>query len=294
MPIVVDTVRAEVRFAEALAMARSGRALPVVWSDWTAALNDCPSKTFTPMLGTALLARATDPRVDPFALKTRDYEDGYSARTLCTNVLVPCAVAAGINLRSTGCEPLNNSPFYRPDEVSRNMVVRPRVKPYLGHLCDALDALSQMDANEALEALAAFLAVRTALTPQRRTNAVAPGGAGLDQVVERSIAYVLANPEGGKRGQAFVAAAFDLVFDEVRTSRINDPSRHWPGDVACFKDGSVLAVVEVKHRNATATEIEQFASKVGDQAISRAVFVALDPRQRVIDMVPITRKAWSE
>src|SRR5262250_600735 len=107
-PIQLDYELAKSRFEEALRLAKLDAPLPQEWIDRTSKLGESPAKTFIAMLGTALLEKAHDPRVDPFALKTRDFPTAYSARTLCMMVLVPCAVRAGVHLGTTGREPLNN------------------------------------------------------------------------------------------------------------------------------------------------------------------------------------------
>lgn len=91
------------------------------------------------MLGTALLAKATDRRVDALSIKAGRSHRGYSARELAKDVLVPAAMRHGVDLRTTGVEPLNNQPFFRYDRVSREMAVRPHVKPYLDYLHATLE-----------------------------------------------------------------------------------------------------------------------------------------------------------
>src|SRR5512143_2258563 len=98
MTIQLDYDISRERFERALALARSDASLPAEWLERTHEVGQSPSKTFIAMLGTALLAKATDSRVDPFALKTREHRTAYSARSLCKDVLVPCAVEAGVHL----------------------------------------------------------------------------------------------------------------------------------------------------------------------------------------------------
>lgn len=82
--------------------------------------------TFFAALGTAMLAKATNPAIDVHALKSSVSERGYSARTVCQHVLAAYAPKYGIDLGVTGREPLNNSPFYRESLISENLVVNPR------------------------------------------------------------------------------------------------------------------------------------------------------------------------
>src|SRR5690349_11063809 len=134
MPIRLDYRLASDRFRAAHALARSTSDLPAEWITRTRKVGIAPSKTFTAMLGTALLAKATDPAVDPFALKARDIPNAYSARSLCKDVLVPLSVRANVNLGSTGREPLNNQPFFRHERVGPDMKVHTKTQPHLDYL----------------------------------------------------------------------------------------------------------------------------------------------------------------
>src|SRR5688572_12931091 len=145
MPIRLKNDVSQLQFGAALALASSSADLPPEWLERARKVGRAPSKTFVAMLGTALLAKATDPRVDPFSLKTRRFRNSYSARSLCKDVLVPCAVDAGVHLGTTGREPLNNQPFFRHERVGPDMHVRPAVRPHLDYLCSTLQALAGLD-----------------------------------------------------------------------------------------------------------------------------------------------------
>lgn len=89
MTIQLDADISRERFLRALALARSDAMLPADWVERARKVGQSPSKTFIAMLGTALLAKATDSRVDPFALKTRKHRSAYSARSLCKTFSSP-------------------------------------------------------------------------------------------------------------------------------------------------------------------------------------------------------------
>lgn len=278
MPILLDHNLARQRFDEALALARSDTALPTDWLDRATRVALSPSKTFVAMLGTALLAKATNSDVDPSSLKARDYPSAYSARNLCTNVLVPCADRSGIHLGTTGREPLNNQPFFRHENVSREMVVRPGNRPYLEYLCESLEALRPLSAADSLMALSAFL--RTQTRSAQRNGPLLRAAEDLETLVAMTEEFVTSNPELGRRGQALLAAALDLVFDDVRTARVNDPSRHWPGDVVVGDGEQLLASAEAKQRQPLDSEIMQFAERCQAFGIRRA-FYAVFPASLV-------------
>jgi len=292
MTIKLDTNVSRERFLQALALARSNLALPSEWVERTQKVGQSPSKTFIAMLGTALLAKATDSRVDPFALKTRNHRSAYSARSLCKDVLVPCAVEAGIHLGTTGREPLNNQPFFRHERVGPDMTVRPSTRPHLDYLCDSLAAMKNLDERNAVEALGAFLRVRIDAGTHQAAPLVIARALGVPQLADATTGFITSDPENGKRGQALVAACLDLIFEDVRTTRVYDPSRHWPGDVVAFADEVIILAVEVKQRPANNTEILQFAERCAQMGVYRGIAALLDPSQTPLDSDEVRQDAW--
>jgi SacI-like restriction endonuclease len=292
MPIQLNYDAARQRFEEALQLATSDSRLPDEWAERTRKVGAAPSKTFTAMLGTALLAKATNRRVDPLALKARDIPNAYNARSLCKDVLVPLSVRAGVNLGTTGREPLNNQPFFRHERVGPDMKLHPNTRAHLDYLTESLGRLEPLDEDASLLALAAFLRVRLREAPQPVALELGQLILGVDELERALFDFTTANPEGGKRGQAFVAAAFDLVFTDVRTRRVNDPGRHWPGDVVALRDRSVFLTAEVKQRPATDTEIRQFVDRSRKSGIARAVVALLDPSQPALRIEELRIDSW--
>jgi hypothetical protein len=292
MPIQLNFDLSRARFDEALALAQSEKPLPTTWLERTKKVGESPSKTFIAMLGTALLAKATDPRIDPFALKVRDFPTAYSARSLCKDVLVPRAVDAGVHIGTTGREPLNNQPFFRHERVGPDMKVRAHVRPHLDYLCQCLETMKKLKRSQALKALAAFLRVRIQEGPKKAPPVVVEEFLGVPDLAAECAKFISSDPENGKRGQALVAAALDLVFADVRTTRVYDPSRHWPGDVVVYEGDDVMLSVEVKQRPATDTEILQFVERCAEMGVHRAIAATLDPDQPLVEVDELREDAW--
>lgn len=61
----------------------------------------------------------------------------------------------------------------------------------------------------------------------------------------------------------------------MRTKRINDPSRKWPGDVGVFEGSKLVLAVEVKQRPFNEREIIVFAQKLGQHEVMCGVIVEL-------------------
>lgn len=292
LSIQLDADISRERFEEALALARANASLPAEWLERTRRVGQSPNRTFVAMLGTALLARATDRRIDPFALRAGTHRTGYSARGLCKSVLVPCAVAARIHLGVTGREPLNNRPFISADRVGTHLSVLNPVRPHLDYLCESLGQIEDLDEKQAVAALAAYLRARLDEGARSSRPLVLDRFTGVPELTEHASRFISSDPENGKRGQALVAACLDLVFGEVRTTRVYDPSRHWPGDVVALADRTIFLAVEVKQRPATDTEIIQFAERCAKMGVRRALAATLDPDQPPLYVDEIRQEAW--
>ncbi len=264
---------------EALEWAQSTRSVPDEWTERTERIAESPSKTFTVALGNALLAKATNEAIDPLALKSTSNERSYSARTLAHNVLVPASIQFGFDLRATGREPLNNQPFFRYDRIDAMDRVHSGARASHAELVEFLSEADQLSADKALAALAAFLRVR--LEAAAAVEAIDLRGAtlGLHDIIEVTTSFITEDPEEGKRGQAFVAAAFDLVFLSVRTSRVYDPSRHYPGDVQALEGVHAIFAAEVRQKVVSAEEAVIFASSLRGKAVPRGAVVTLHPAQ---------------
>ena len=191
--------------------------LPTEWIERTRRVGQAPSKTFVAVLGTALVARATNHRLDPFALRVENNPAGYSARNLCKEVLVPGAVKARVHVGVTGREPLNNRPFISADRIGSDMKVPRKARPHLEYLCDSLAAIQSLDEEQAVAALATFLRVRIEDTPRRAASVLIARAIGIAELAEDISRFISSNPENGRRGQARVAACLDLAFKGVKT-----------------------------------------------------------------------------
>jgi hypothetical protein len=260
---------------------------------------ECESapKTHIAMLGTALLAKATNPAVDVFAIKAGAGTPGaYSARNLAKDVLAANAPRLGIDLGVSGREPLNNQPYFRSKTVhDAAQVVRADGRQAIALVIDALKRLNTLSQSDARLALRAFLQVR-----QRRRivhtlpHAEVPPR---EQSFVAAIAQLVAEEsEGGKRAQAVVAGLLEVMYstDAILVARVNDPDRHFPGDVAVIEppeDGDedeeserpVVRAFEVRDKPITANDLYHFAEKAAERGVSRAGVVAVSDNQEKFD-----------
>lgn len=287
MPIGIKKDAANQLLLEALTIARSDERLPVEWKNHAKAIFALDEMTWTPAFATLLLAKAFNEDIDALSLKANAEPPNpyaYSARGLCHGVVVPAAVQHGFSIRNTGREPLNNSPFgsaARIEEIGK----RALNSSNFGDFLDVAQRANQLTSGEALLALAAFLREALAQAAAARSVVVKADGLtanGLRVAVEdflRSDAQ-----DRPKRLQAFAASCLNLLYDEVISRRINDPSRDHPGDVQAVLGTSVSVALEVRGKTVSPSDLTTFANSCENAGVSRAVMFVDAPQQIDLDL----------
>lgn len=278
--------------------ATSANGVPAEWvtkvSNLSAACDSGANKTFIAALGTALLARATNPLADPFSLQVGNNEPGgYSARALCKDVLAARAPMLGIDLGVTGREPLNNQPFYAEPRI--DFKVQPKAEAGYRILRDALTDLSSMTAPQARDALRAFLQVRRK-TRYQGALSLAEGERGVDWLVAAVQVFVAADAEGGKRAQSVVAGLLDVVAPgRVVCGRINDPGRHFAGDVQVLdgQTGRASHAFEVRDKRIAEHDLDHLSTRAAELACPRVCMVAVGGGQARFQIDQARNRAWS-
>ncbi|MFI9774621.1 restriction endonuclease, SacI family [Streptomyces sp. NPDC051956] len=304
-------------FLEALALAQGDDNLPEEWIARTRRVGHASNATNTPLLGTALLAKATNKDVNALALQTKVHR-GYSARGVAKDVLVPMCVEHEIDLRTTGAEPLNNQPFFAKPQVIKDLIPENKLvaRRELEYLIQCLEAADYLEDESAVHALAAFLRVR--IEDGNKATVLELQGNALKLPVLSQLArdFINVNREGGRRGQALVAACLDLVHPGmVYADAINDPSRKVPGDVAIEvpsqpqastqetifpvettqplvpADRVVVLSAEAKQKVVTQSEILQFVERLAAAGIGKGLYVAVEPNQADLEVSELVKKA---
>lgn len=278
---------------DAFDLAQSDALLPQEWSKRAEDVGRAKSQTNVAMLGTALLARATDGDVDVMALKASSGPLAYSARGLCHGVLVPLSVELRFSLGRTGREPLNNQPFFGNDRLDR--VERPKYPEEFALLADIVREAGALSQDQAFLALAAFLRCRVALAAEAAPLSITPpSDLRLGRLLAGATAFVREDAEGGRRAQALTAAVYDLGHSAVEMRRVNDPSRGRPGDVVVKSAGRLILSVEVRSKAVSATEVQRFAEDCSSAGILQCVMVALAPGQEPFAGNLFWPSAWDD
>lgn len=284
LPINIDYQSAHEILLKALVIAKSNARLPVEWRSHARAVFELEAKTWTPAFATLLLAKATDGDIDTMSLKAEESNPhAYSARGLCHKVLVPAAVKHGFSIRNTGREPLNNQPFFRYDRI--DMIDRVRKPADREYFFDFAEQANKLTNAEALQALAAFLREALAVTAAARSIVVRTSGLTADGARIAVADFLRFDaPDRPQRLQAFASACLDLLYDEVKARRINDPSRDFPGDVHAVLGKTVVVAMEVRGKAVTPSDLTTFANACESAAVSRAVMFVDAPRQTNLDV----------
>jgi hypothetical protein len=293
MGISFNSAALQERLEDAVRLAESDASLPTTWLKRVAHVEQCPSETYIAAFGVALLAKATEPRVDVLTIKSSAGPNAYSMRGVA-RTLAGRARHYGYNLGVTGPEPLNNQPWFSHDRIDRIERIRPDVLPFWQALVRYLRDLQGLDEDDALEALAAFLRLRLEAgraAAAARHTLIESAGAALEDVLSMAATFIRQDPEGGKRGQALVAAMLDCVQPLVKTGAINNPRSF---DVESqTADGPVLAI-EVKQKPVGAEQVLHLAESAAAAGIDKALYAALAADQAGLDHHDLRSRAASD
>ena len=229
---------------------------------------------------------------DALSIKATYGPNSFSQRGLAHEVLVPAAVDYGFSLRTTGREPLNNQPFFRYDHMS--LIDRTGNVQDLDRLREALGILNGGSQADAAAALAAFL--RVAFEEANKIADLLPPAdfaADADKLRDALDTFVGETDERPRRVQATVAAMLDMIYYNVGTRKINDPSRDFPGDVQAYEAGRPIMATEVRGKPVRQTEVRAFVVALRAAGIRRGFVVVLCPDHSSLprDLVPW---AWQE
>lgn len=282
MGVQIPTVDLERELDAALSDAAAGLPGSGLWADRVEWLSEQVErkhgKTYVAALGAALLAKATDPRVDSLTQVPKAGPAGYSLRRVAE--FLQRRVRGRVHLGTTSKWPVNNSPFlHGPERIDRFTKIAPATRQLYETFVRWLDDLNGYDQAKAHDALVAFLRVRGDV--QRRKDAASASrpqlgaAASLEDLLEVLHLFVTEDPEGGSRGQAIVAAVLACAFDDVEVVPSNHPA---PFDVKRAGNPPPL-VCEVKQVPIEPEDVTELARRAVESSAQRAIYAALHPAQ---------------
>lgn len=282
MGITISKNELELTLERAVARAEGKEQLSKTWEDRVLRMGECPSHSYVAALGTALLAKAADERVDALTVKFGAGVNAYSMRGV-VKILVEKTPLYHYHLGVKGPEPMNNQPWFHSSRVDRAVGVDQDAQPFHRELVRYLTELNEGSAADAMTGLVAFIRLR------QKVEAEETQALGLLQIVAKAPLqdlldvlqlFINEDPENGRRGQALVAALFDLVYEEVRLPSVHNPTGL---DVTVWDNGELVLGAEVKQKPVTEAAVLHLAEEAALRGIDKALFVALSPQQRHLD-----------
>lgn len=290
MGITISSAEAEKTLERAFQLAISeGYSPGTEWIEFLETLEKSPSKTYIAGFGAALLAKATDPTVDPLAIKSKYSETSFSLRTICHGVLVPASKGWShrFSLGAAGREPLNNQPYFRYDHLTEIDRVNLKAKPYLDLLIEGLRRLNDLDTVQLGEVLATFLYQRISAQKAEdyydeqikgQSSNFSKMYSALDQFLEPSV------EDRPARLQAVVAGLVaQIAGDSSSNQSIYDPSRKAPGDVHVPDAIKPWFSAEVRGKRVHQHEAEDFLRSCARAGIETSWIVVLHQDHTALD-----------
>jgi len=263
----------------AFLLAASDQVLPKKWLDRAERLSQSPSVSLIAAFGAALLAKATDARVDSFVIKAQDGSPGaYSLRGPARKLAMERR-RYGFDIGSTSDhDPINASTLLTSKRWDQALGrITGSHKPFFQLILRWLGELNDLSESEATEALAAFIRVRRRVAPGAAAERVPLGFAktpALSDLIETLESFCSADSEGGARGMALVAAAFRAAGYEAGAPKRNDPRRI---DVPIKLEGKLVMGSEVKQQATGEAVADTLARDCAAAGVSWAVLAVLPP-----------------
>lgn len=268
LDLVVSWVEAHPEVLEDEAAEFWRKALPLV--------TEVKARTYLAPLAAGLIARSMYDAADATALRTDAGPGGYSAPTVW-RAFYEFAGRHGLDIRGLGPAALNNNPFLNKSHV-RDDWPGVRDATALTWLARLLDRANEMSKEEARQALAVLIQQRREKGGEPDVLAPRRGDAASSDFTRLAMAaarFAAEESEGGRRGQALVAACLSLIYDRVESEKVNDPSRRHPGDVRGYRGSLLACYAEAKQKSVSAVEVRRFVRLVAGTGCSLSVYAAL-------------------
>lgn len=244
--------------------------LPELWRDRARQILGWTYRTHFGIFLTGLIAKASDPQVNPLCLQSADDlgEAGRYNPAGVWPIFYERAVKAGVATNGLKSAPHNNATYFKMGETMLRMPIskNKRTIEYVANVYDWLSELDQMTSADVQAALDAFLVEVPDLSTvsaleMEATRIIRPEDAFV--ALEE---FINADTENGRRGQAFMAACLELNHGtDVETPQsVNDPSRNSLGD-ATLRTSEKLQGIEAKQKIVTASDIRGTAKDLGNK-----------------------------
>ena len=240
----------------------------------------CASRTYLAVFAVGVVARAlrSSQDLDVLAIKAAEIK-GYSATSIAPS-LAAFAKQQNIDLRTRSTNVMNSQPFCYESRILptiEEMGGRLSWSDSYSELYEALLEIQALESSQAQEVLALLFRMNR-LEDHGISRIYLTGGRKIwTQLVRCVQDFVDENIEGGRVGQAFVAAALSVAWpdQEVSTKLVNDPSFSSPGDVEASSEGTLWLSAEARQKHQKMEDVTGFAIEAKDRGVDRVHFAAL-------------------
>lgn len=279
--VTVERQAAKQIFRDAIAIAQD-RSIPLLTTQWDSAIATLiqgKHLTFRYILITALLAKATNPRINALALQAgADIEGAYDARSLCHTVVVPLERQLLNRALGGSNEPFLNKPARFPTVSPSNAVRAGTDRQLLLKLYEILSEIvtSEQAFNALCLATRYALEKQTALS-QRASQLVISTNSQLKiiEFVEMLTARSLEGQIAAITMGAALAAHFDQFTGfEVIVHPVNQSgaSSQEVGDIDIKREGQLFGTVEVKDKPFSEQDVDHAAFKASQYGLTSITF----------------------
>ncbi len=243
-------------------------------------------KTYRYVLVNALLAKATNPLIDPLCLQVNtesNYDKAFDARSLCHKVLVPFERKYLSDALGGSNEPFLNKPARFVSLNPTNAVRRGNDKDTLDTL---IEILSDLNADTTTDRAKMYLASAMVDIEERGANQeklyrVNPIEDATTQCVLDCISDLSTKSQEGEICPLIVASLENAYFERMGMKCIAIPhkvnesgaSSNEIGDIDIFKDGKIISSIEVKDKDFTQEDVEHAIKKFNAAELRFSMFI---------------------
>jgi hypothetical protein len=260
-------------------LAISDQDLPAIWVTRAEQLRESPSVGFIAAIGSVLLAKATNDRIDAMVIQKQEGSAGAFSLRSASTVLASRRRALSYDIGSSSDrDPINHGTLIssRRWDLALHRISSDH-KPFFQLLLQWLPDINRMDEEQATAALAAYLRVRHTVSSGAAANRIAlalDDAPTLTSLVDVLDGFVSATPEGGARGMALVAAAYEAAGFAAKLPSRNDPRRI---DITIRRDGMPTIGAEVKQADTSEVTADTLAQDAIESGMQRALLAVLPP-----------------
>ncbi len=280
--LIIDREAAEQVMRQAIEIAQndSSQCLPTIWDAEIKMIIQGKHLTFRYLLVTALLGKATNPKINALALQAGAKVAGaYDARSLCHGVVVSLERQLLQSALGGSNEPFLNKPARFPTISPANPVRAGKDREMLQILHDLLSKIKTSE--QAFGALC--VAFSSAIEQQKkRVRSLAPSSNSQDSQLKvlEFLEVFVSESIGGQVAAILTGTVLSLYFEqfeffEVIVHPVNQSgaSSREVADIDIKRNGEIFVAVEVKDKQFTDRDLDHAAFKASQYGLKSISFI---------------------